>query len=1195
MYFKQIELNGFKSFADYTCIPFEPGITAVVGPNGCGKSNILDALRWALGEQSAKTLRGGSMQDVIFNGTERRPPLGMAEVTLTFDNSQGRLPIDFTDVRVTRRVYRSGESEYEINGAPCRLRDIQELFMDTGIGTDAYSLIGQGKIDMILSSHPEDRRFLLEEAAGIIKYKTRKRIAMRKLESAQQNLTRLADIIGEVERQMRSLKRQVNAALRHRELTQNLRTLEIRNAWLRYSEISQQLEDIRAEHARQAETATHAEAAVSENEVRLQSLHAQREELERRLTALREQAHTAEKDMAQCENEIRLLLQERGFQAQRREELSVEIQELETQHSQIQAKQESLRSEIAAAIEAQQSAQQTADQAQQAHQETQSALEKVAQELEALRAQSLEAITRRGKIQTELETLSITLANLETQQSVLQKQQEEEERKLQELQQLLETAQQGLAAAEQHLAELAAARNKARAQVLAAQEEYRTCRDAWQNLREQKSRIEARLTSLRELRDSYEGYAAGVRAIMRARTQQPGWEAILGPVGDLFSTTREYERAIEAALGASINHIVTESAEYARQAVEFLKKNAAGKVTFLPLDTLRPRYNDDTDSVLTHAGVVGKAKDYVRYTPQLEPVAVYLFHNTVIVRRLEDAIQIAHKNERYPKLVTIDGELVTPQGTITGGRLTHENRGMLGRTTEIEELERQLAEKDVHIAETEQSLSQLQERIQQITEQIHQIEQAEQAARQTRTQAEAALRHTEQQRMEAESRLKRLSAQAEDLAQRRTDYEQRHQAVMQHVHTMDYDDETLQRAILEAQEQTAALREKLKLLSENLTTAKVRLAEKEQALQRLRIESEHLAEEEERIIQAIRLRRHQKDALSTENDTFEQQMQQLRARLITLGTARENASAAAQTLSAELERTVQEIHTREQELRTLRAQAQEYTKRLHALQLDIAHREEQITYLRERIAQEYNVALEQLDEADIGTDALSEDEREKQIHEIRRELQRLGPVNLMAIEEYENLEKRHAFLVSQERDLRDAIDTLTRITAEIDETIRAMFLDTFRKVADNFREYFRRLFNGGKARLYLLDENDPLESGIEIEAWPPGKKPQNLSLLSGGEQALTAIALLFAIFRAKPSPFCVLDEVDAPLDDSNIQRFLNILDEFTDQSQFIIITHNRITMEHADAIFGVTQQERGVSQIVSVALREYEPDAAATA
>ncbi len=1189
MYFKRINMHGFKSFADPTSVNIEQGVTAIVGPNGCGKSNILDALRWALGEQSARELRGSHMQDVIFNGSDRRPPTGMAEVSLTFDNVDGQLPVDYSEVEVTRRVYRSGESEYLLNKTGCRLRDIQELFMDTGIGTNAYSLIGQGKIDLVLSTKPEDRRYLLEEAAGIIKYKTRKRTALRKLESAEQNMLRLNDIIAEVERQMRSLKRQVNAAIRHRELTNELRSLEIRNAWLRYNELSGQVADLREKLTRAVDQYQEQAAKTTRQEAEIETINLKRVETDRLMAQRREQEYTADAEMERLENQVSLFKQEVEFARERRAEALAEKERLEKQAESINDESGVSAERLGACEKEVGEIQSLLAREQQRLDAARTLLTDKEVQLENLRGMTLESVNIRNRAQTELETVGVSMANVEAQAAAAAEQQALLRRRLQEFEALVAKVREEERQLQAQLDAIHDRYEEARKSRRNVEAEMASLNHQWQELREQRSRLEARLNSLVELRDSYEGFAVGVRAVMMAKQHEyPGMAGIIGPVGDVIATDKQYEYAIEAALGGNINNVIVDTADAAKSAITFLKENRAGRVTFLPLDTIRPgRFEEDLD--LSHKqGIIGLAVDYVQCEERLLPAIQYLLYNTLIVESIDDAIRIARHENRFPRLVTLEGEVVTPAGAVTGGRTRHESHGLLGRAAEIEELESK-------VEQAGQTLERMVARTQELKGQTGDLakvlERCETEIQELRLRLNergmAAARHAAEADSQRTALEQNIQTTAE-LERQRKEFEEKLQNARTRVGGMENDDETLRRNLETEQQEVARCREELNGLNAAVADLRVRETEALRALEELKRDYDRSCRGSQEARELAEKQLRQAGELDNRILALEEQIKSVVGQSAGLSQSRDKMHSQVLETQREQHFLAESADKLTHQLKDSRARTDSLQREVHKIELECSQKEDRMQFFQERISVEYGLALASLTEEQVGMDDYDEKEREALIEDRRQALQRIGSVNLGAIEEYDALEGRAKFLNTQNDDLVKARDTLLGVVKRIDAKTQDMFLATFEDISNNFKNHFRRLFNGGQARLFLLDEANPLECGIEIEARPPGKKPQTISLLSGGEQAMTAIALLFSIFVAKPSPFCVLDEVDAPLDDANIGRFLEMVGEFTEKSQFIMITHNKQTMARANAIFGVTQQEQGISQVVSVRLEEAE-------
>ena len=1184
MYFKQLELSGFKSFADRTKVQLEPGVTAIVGPNGCGKSNILDALRWVLGEQRARELRGDHMQDVIFNGSENRHPLGMSEVSVTFDNADSKLPVDFAEVQVTRRVYRSGESEYLINKAPCRLRDIQELFMDTGIGLQAYSMVGQGKMDLILSSKPDDRRYLFEEAAGIIKYKNRKRVATRRLDSAEQNLLRLTDIITEVERQMRSLKRQVNAAIRYRELSEELRSLEIRAAWLTFTQLTTEIKQLQKQFAQTRDRYEGMAGRVTTLEARREELGLRQLEVDRALLVRREGVHEIDSEMEKIERDIALLRQQVEFSKEQQDRAGREQNGLRERAAVIQERVEGAGAQVVKIRDRIASCEAALASKTEDHAGASRLVAETDARLETVRAQAAERMNTRARTLTELETIEANVETAGRQFAEICERITTISSRRGELAECLESRRGEESKARNALQELLSKREHLNGEQATKADALRNVHDRWQDLREKKSSLEARLGSLRELRDSYEGFATGVRAVMRMKADgEAGLSGIIGPVGDLLSVDKQYERAIEAALGGNINNVAVEDADAAKEAIALLKARSAGRVTFLPLDIIRGSDRPNGMEPFTkQQGVIGPAIDFVQYEERLEPAIGYLLYRTLVVETLDDAIRIARAGGPYPKLVTLDGEVVSPSGAVTGGRMRHESRGLLGRSAEIAELEKNVAQTGDEVKGLAAEGQELTQALDALSDQLKALEQEEHGLRETiGTVSVDIARKT--------SELDTLTQTGQDLDQQRDEWskqreqlETKRREVAARANSMEHDEEALQQAIADAQKEASDAREGLAVRASELADLRVQQASlAQQADEAERTRLRETREREEALAEAER-REQMAAKLKKEQATLEEKIALDIERSKALSETKEEARVHVVDSENERQGLLEEIESTDKELRELREGARESQATVHQLELDLRQREDRVGFFQERILSEYNLALASLTANDVGTDEHDDATRDEMVSDIRARLQRMGEVNLMAIEEFDELEKRHAFLDGQAQDLHQARENLLGVIERCDKKIRGMFLETFREVEENFHSYFRALFNGGQARIYLLDEDDPLESGIEIEARPPGKRPQSISLLSGGESAMTAIALLFSIFKAKPSPFCILDEVDAPLDDANIGRFLNMLDDFTSESQFVIITHNKQTMARAQALYGVTMQERGVSQLVSV-------------
>ncbi|MDQ1256872.1 MAG: chromosome segregation protein, partial [Candidatus Hydrogenedentes bacterium] len=979
-----------KSFADRTVLRLEPGITSIVGPNGCGKSNILDAMRWALGEQSPKALRGSHMQDVIFNGSENRQATGMAEVSLTFDNADSRLPVDFAEVEVTRRVYRSGESEYLINKAPCRLRDVQELFMDTGIGMSAYSLIGQGKIAMVLSSKPEDRRFVFEEAAGIIKYKARKRAAMKRLDDAAQNLLRLSDIIAEVQHQMRRLKRQVNAAIRYRELTTALKEIEIRAAWLKYTALTEEAKQLRKGFAKAQDAFEKASAQTSQLDARREELSLKRIEFERVLAARRESASEVDAEMEKIERSIALVRQQIEFSRNQQQQALDEHTEFLQRAADIADQIERTEAERLAMAEltSEQQAAQIAKQ--QEHEKALQSLAAAEAALENVRARSLDAVNVRAKTQTELDTLDVTIANIETQLAAIYTNQETQNQRNEVLLAQLEEAQQREAGKQAELTQTVEQRRATAEAHAAKMEAMRTLNEEWQHLREKHGRDESRLHSLRELRDSYEGFATGVRAIMKAKQKDiPEAKGIIGPAGDLISTDKTYEHAIEAVLGGNVNNVIVERADDAKDAIGFLNKHQAGRVTFLPLDTIRVGQHDDTGAVRGKKGVIGPAINYVQHDAHIDAAVQYLLYNTVIVETIDDAIRIARHERLFPRLVTLEGEVVSSSGAVTGGRTKNESRGLLGRSAEIAELEDAVKKAKNRIAEMGKQGQTLTVEIQNLAQQVKAFETAEQGMRRELNEVGVVIaRYTTELETVTQS-AQQLAKQRDGLCARRDGLQSQRVAALERVTSIESDDEALQRELAEAQNAASQARQTLSVCAGEMTDLRVKLAELRQGLDAVARGKIRESQDRENALREAERRKEQAAQHKENEATLENDVAANIERIKALSEDKDVAQQKVVAAQNDLQKVLDEVESLNKGLREKHERTLAAREEVHKYEMELRHAEDQIEFFGERILTEYHVGLASLKAEDVGTDEYDEETREGLVIEYRDKIERM--------------------------------------------------------------------------------------------------------------------------------------------------------------------------------------------------------------
>ncbi|MDQ6809829.1 MAG: chromosome segregation protein SMC [Verrucomicrobiota bacterium] len=1211
MHLQSLELFGFKSFADKTVFNFAEGVTAVVGPNGCGKSNVLDAVRWVLGEQSAKALRGGEMADVIFNGTDTRKPVGFGEVSLTFTDCASELGTDWHDVRVTRRVYRDGNSEYLLNKTVCRLRDIQSLFADTGVGRSAYSIMEQGKIDLILSSRPEDRRTVFEEAAGITKYKTQKREALRKLEATDANLLRIGDIIKEVKRQIGSLQRQAGKARRYQTLMTDLQVLDTHHSRNKLEELEGELDRRREAIAKfeESERETLAKIEASENE--LASRRGDLNAIDARIGDARAEVQRLQSEMSAHRSRIE-------FNRQRAQEILELI--------------ERYRSDIAAAETKRTEQANQITEANALIERTDRLLESKQAELAELTAKAARLRTERSDREAESQTLQIALSRAENRLSAL-------EDELAGTKTRRDATGKRIAELARDIAAATSARDDAEAAVVRAnavseteratvETLFQASRDAEQKLQAQQQSLaetekeasrldrsigekESRLEILRQLNEQGEGLAKGSQAVLKGLDEPDRIRPALG--GALVASLdvdREYVSALEAAFGRNMHAVVLQDEALAAEILRHVTSHNLGQAA-LTLTALTPVAADERPLDLP-AGAMAWAIDKITSPPTFEPLVRQLLRGVAIVADLETALRLKRDHSEL-QFATLTGEFISTAGVLFGGTATTESESLLGRKSLISQTAAEVSELEGELHRTRESRDEAVASVEAARNQLEEARAEHQAAHVRQTNSAAQLLLLGHQQRAAEERLRQLQMERTTLDQqtgvaddRIAELEQEFQRLTAEIaaqkkHRAAATDASEQ-ARLQEEETSAALQE-----------LRLAVATERQRQENLVSQRQPMAAREAELAELIDTRRadiaNYERRLESQTMESEKADATLDSQAAELAAAEENVAGIAQERSTRLAA----VNTLEVQLRSVRDSLNELHDsrgkeqvRETQLQLRVDNLLEHITrryqldlrefkrdhygfqttlraQLKRRAAPMPETAANVIDE-EAPTAQIDPIQLEAIVAELTRQLDQMGPVNLDAVHEYDELEERHTFLETQNNDLIASRREVLDVIARINSTTQKLFAETFAQVRVNFREMFAELFGGGRADLTLLDENDPLNCGIDIIAKPPGKQLQSVSLLSGGERTMTAVALLFAIYMVRPSPFCILDEMDAPLDESNINRFIKMLDRFVQQSQFIIITHNKRTIAKADVLYGVTMEERGVSKLVGMKL-----------
>ncbi|HYF95614.1 MAG TPA: chromosome segregation protein SMC [Symbiobacteriaceae bacterium] len=1191
MYLKRLEIFGFKSFADKTELEFGPGITAVVGPNGSGKSNVSDAVRWVLGEQSAKALRGGSMADVIFAGSDGKKAMGFAQVSLVLDNTDGRLGVGFTEVMVTRRVDRSGEGEYFINQVPCRLKDVQDLFLDTGVGKDNYSIIGQGKIDEILSSKPEDRRALFEEAAGISRYKARKKEAQRRLDETEQNLLRITDIIGELSNQMESLADQARRAEVYTNLNEELTRLDVGLLAYSLTGVADRLEKQLADNQHLRERLAELEEKLSAGDQAAEVARNLAESLDQELSVVTGQLTEAAGRVERAEGRMALAAQEqKGAQAEQfRLEgeltaLEAKLQAVIAESGALEDQVLRLQSEVAAAADQQS--------------EKEQALQGVQAEVAAA---SREAQARKDEI------VAILQLEAEKRNAALAADQagEEAAKRLNRLQAERERAQEAaekargaaLSVADQQ-AGLSEAKDRAaanltalRAERLEADQKLQELQQKGGAIREQIQGASSRLGAIEEMINAFEGYQKGTRTILMGREQGHPWAAeVLGAVAELIRTEPRYEKAIEIALGGSIQNIITATDTGAKAAIEHLKKTNGGRATFLPLSTIRPNsFRADEEREFSGApGIIGVALDLVRFEDRFRPAMASLLGRTLIAGDIDAALAFGRKTGQRYRIVTLDGELLAAGGALTGGSTGGQGAGLLSREREREDLTARIALQREELAAARREYEEVQTRRGDLDKQVQTAELELRTIETKITQAEGEARRLAGEAQRWEETITGFAAEAQLIE---SDAEARAASaggLRAELAALGARKAELEAGVSRMNEEGLARLAVLDEQTRELTALQVRLAQLAQELKGLTGQRSRLEAETEGLRTDMAAREVQKAGAADRLGQAGADLEAARAQLEEAAAERRRFEGERDRIQSRKLEALEQVNNREREMRGFRRSQTDTQGRLQAGEVEEARLRMEQESLVQRLSENYG-----LTPIDITGRALAEAEvafARERTHALREEIRALGPVNLQAIEEYRTAQDRFAFLGHQRDDLTEAKESLYRAVEELEKRIKTHFLDSFGVIRREFQRVYQELFEGGKADLHLVDENDLLETGIEIIAQPPGKKPQPLSLLSGGERAMTASALLFALLRVKPTPFVVLDEVEAALDEANVERIGKYLRSYsqTGNVQFICITHQRGTMEVADALYGVTMEGTGVSKVVSVRLVDLE-------
>ena len=1187
MHLKKLEIQGFKSFPEYTLIEFDKGMTAIVGPNGSGKSNVTDAIRWVLGEQSVKTLRGSKMEDVIFNGTQSRRAMNFAEVSMTLDNSDGKLPVEYYEVQVTRRLYRSGESEYQINHVNCRMKDIQQLFMDTGLGKDGYSIIGQGRVDDILSTKSEDRRKVLEEASGIVKFKTRKEESERKLNASEQNLVRINDILEELSNQLTPLSEQAEKARKYHEYYDEWKKDDIA-VILHLIDRNQSFLDASSEERKALSD------AVSEQETLLMKIRTENRTLTERSAFLEEELENKRQERSDLTEKIHeinnqmVVLKERHDQlllrikaaegtddahASEIARLDEEIAKHKANRSKMEQEKENLSNELTALENSQKALLDQMTGAQSKQSELRKKIEQLNQELyeakDTVTHLSSDMMVKEARIKSLSEDRMLMIS--ERDEALKSRNQ----------------ADADLKKALTDVGELASALSEKQMEVSAKRKEADDFAAELETKRRLLSNCEFSIKTLENLEKSREGYQESVRRLLSSTDSIPDLsKRVIGVLGELLKVNQEYETAIEIALGQAVHNVVTQNDRDASMLIDHLKQNRLGRVTFLPIDSIRPRSleADYLREAKNSIGYIGLASELVETRSELRDIVENLLGRIVVVDTLDHGIAMAKRAKYAYRVVSLAGDVVNPGGSLTGGSINKKGANLLGRARELDDFRKKYTSLEREIGKMEAQKQDFDIAIKDLArEQMH-LEEQMQALTHNRIRVESAFQAAEDDYKRTLDRIASVEKELETVSASKlsstSDLEEANQVIIEREDEIEEMKERLsstadtfekdQESLDKMRGQIGDLRVRLEKVQGTISTSSemINMFERDKQkshddLQRIKDECEQSRNAAEEIKKQFEEMTNFKSGLKEEDEKFEEAIREI---------VKEKAE-----LDGKLAGFIENVSEVTSKLSALQTEQTKLESKLERYELEV---DECKNRLWENHELTYDTAAEFRKEIENLTAT------QKRVNELKNKIKAIGPVNINAIEEYQKISERYEFMCAQRDDIEKAKADLNKVISDLIAEMQQQFMSHFSQINENFKTVFADLFNGGTAEILLEDQEDVLNCGIDIKAQPPGKKLQSLSLLSGGERCLTAIALLFAILQLRPSPFCVLDEVEAALDDANVNRFTDFVRRYCVRSQFILVTHRKGTMEACDRMYGVTMQERGISKILSMRLSE---------
>ena len=1181
MYLKRLELQGFKSFADKTVLEFMPGITSVIGPNGSGKSNISDAIRWVLGEQSMKSLRGAKSNDIIFAGTQNRKSLGFAEASLVFDNEDGTLPIEYAEVTVTRKIYRSGETGYYINKVPCRLKDILELFMDTGIGKDGYSIIGQGKIDEILSNKSEDRRHIFEEAAGIVKYRTRKAESEKKLEHTKLNLLRINDILTEIESNIEPLQQQAEKAKKYLNLKEELKSIEIGLFVYNIEKYKQTLEEIINDEDIMKSTCNQEEGKLERIKALKEELKTQIDEITEKIESMQNIGFESQKEIEQlnsnisvCNTRIENNKENKTRFEKEIEEIKTKITSLEEEIKQKQAKKDNLK-------ENRKKFEKELEEKQAELDKLTSKLSEKEKEIEEHKKKVEENTDKRYELQADISTQNANSESLEKRKQQIKQEITTNISELDAARLRKDDISKGFYEAESKRNSIVSSLEKIEKQKEEASTKIKEYDTNINNLYSEMRIKDSRRKFLVETEKEKEGYIKSVNLLLNdCENIKDLGKGMHGVLANIISVPKEYETAIEMCLGASLQNVVTETEEDAKRLIEHLRKNNLGRASFLPITSVKGKKLENFKS--KEKGIIGVASDLVQFNKKYEQIILNLLGRTVIVDNMETAIKVAKQNNYSFRIITIEGDLINPSGAITGGSVAKKTVNILGRGREIESLEKEIKKIKQKIEKLEKEKEEYVNSQEDLLEEVSSLEKALQEIDITYA--------TEKQKVVAinenieriEKRLSKLKEETANIDKQMLEIEETKKTNEEQISTINEENEKLTNIINEFAELNKDDQKYIDDLNFDITNLKISVSSFDESETSIDEISNMINNDIENNKKSMENKEKQINQIEEDNKELEKNIEETKQKIEEVKKQVQTSGQTINNLKEERTQKNEKLANKETELNDQFKIIEDLKSQMAKMEAKKSKTEEDLNAVINKLWEEYELTPNTIKEYKKPDNiALTQ----KKVNNLRADIRDLGSVNVDSIEEYKTLKERYDFMCEQRLDLENTMSKLRKMIQEMTEVMKEQFKTQFEIINKNFGEVFRELFGGGKAELTLADEENILECGIDITVQPPGKKLQNMMLLSGGEKAFTAIALLFAILKINPAPFCVLDEIEAALDDVNVFRYAEYLKKFSKDTQFLVITHRKGTMEAADTVYGITMEENGISKLLSMKLK----------